>query len=161
MTEEIENFIYKHSSPNGCVALTRMERDELFDMIEQFQTSCLEKGNADLKAQKFELEVQLQDVTTQRNLADEQVETLEEELQSERYNLKCRDDELAEMKAKLRRAETKMRLAAEDYFEATNRVPGYFQALEERARKQEDLEDECAEDKAAAIRQEKEDGLLD
>ncbi|MCQ2598303.1 MAG: hypothetical protein MJ181_10715 [Treponema sp.] len=39
MTEEIENFIYKHSSPNGCVALTRMERDELFDMIEQFQIS--------------------------------------------------------------------------------------------------------------------------
>lgn len=47
MKEEIENFIYKHSAPNGCVALTRMERDELFDMIEQFQTSCLEKGLAE------------------------------------------------------------------------------------------------------------------
>ncbi|MCQ2081655.1 MAG: hypothetical protein MJZ11_08345 [Lachnospiraceae bacterium] len=33
--EEIKNFIYSHSSPNGCVALTRSERDELISMIEK------------------------------------------------------------------------------------------------------------------------------
>ena len=33
--EEIKNFIYSHSSPNGCVALTRSERDELIKMIEK------------------------------------------------------------------------------------------------------------------------------
>lgn len=33
--EEIKNFIYSHSSPNGCVALTRSERDELVGMVEE------------------------------------------------------------------------------------------------------------------------------
>lgn len=31
--EEIKNFINSHSSPNGCVALTRSERDELLALI--------------------------------------------------------------------------------------------------------------------------------
>lgn len=30
---EIENFIYKHSSSNGCMALTKNERNELMSMI--------------------------------------------------------------------------------------------------------------------------------
>lgn len=31
--EEIKNFIYSHSSPNGCVALTRKERARLLALI--------------------------------------------------------------------------------------------------------------------------------
>lgn len=41
--EEIKNFIYSHSSPNGCVALTRSERDELIKMIEK-QTNMLNEA---------------------------------------------------------------------------------------------------------------------
>lgn len=32
--DEIKNFIFSRSSPNGCVAFTRSERDELIELIE-------------------------------------------------------------------------------------------------------------------------------
>lgn len=41
--EEIKNFIYSHSSPNGCVALTRSERDELVIMVEALEEDNLNK----------------------------------------------------------------------------------------------------------------------
>ena len=43
--EEIKNFIYSHSSPNGCVALTRSERDELIKMIEELVDKTADCSN--------------------------------------------------------------------------------------------------------------------
>lgn len=110
----------------------------------------LEKENAELKS----------DLESEARTAGElesQVEALEEELQAERYNLKCRDDELAEMRAKLRRAETKLKLACQDFLEDKDiTIADYKQQLEELARKQEQLEDDCAEDKRALMEMEEE-----
>lgn len=91
------------------------------------------------------------------------------------YKLKCRDDELAEANArihqltqeaqareatlnqKLRRTETKLKLAAQDYLDTKPAwFYGYGDELEERAKKQEELEDLCREDKMALIKMEEE-----
>lgn len=91
------------------------------------------------------------------------------------FKLHCRDDELAEANArihqltqeaqareatlnqKLRRTETKLKLAAQDYLDTKPAwFYGYGDDLEERARKQEELEDDCAEDKMALIKMEEE-----
>lgn len=91
------------------------------------------------------------------------------------YKLKCRDDELAEanarihqltqeaqareegLNAKLRHTETKLKLAAQDYLDTKPAwFCGYGDELEERAKKQEELEDLCREDKMALIKMEEE-----
>lgn len=108
--------------------MTRKEENELIHFY-QDQVLKLEDQNKDLKlqvkcqfdnlkaAQKEikELKLELENATTQSaidaensDIAAEQVEALEEELQAERYNLKCRDDELAEARAEIQRLTQKL-----------------------------------------------------
>ena len=111
----------------------------------------------------------------------EQVDALEEELQAERYMLKCRDDELAEARAEaasaeeslnavddeldetrnrlelvdqqLRQAQTALKLAVKDFQEARpDLAVGYFEKLTERAKKQIELEDLCWQDEEEKIK---------
>lgn len=58
--EEIKNFINSHSSPNGCVALTRSERDELVRMVEELSNSVTELTNT-----KTELENKVTELNKQ------------------------------------------------------------------------------------------------
>ena len=90
----------------------------------------------------------------------EQVEALEEELQAERYMLKCRDDELAEARAKLENLDKRLRqvttersLAAEDFKNTQpEKITDYYIKLSERAKEQIKLEDLCWEDEEAKIK---------
>ena len=146
----------------------------------------LEKENAELKeklkvdrqceactlgdfiAENSKLKSELKDLKIEKEGRKKEIEELQ-------YKLKCRDDELAAANArihqltqeaqareatlnqKLRRTETKLKLAAQDYLVTKPAwFYGYGDELEERARKQEELEDDCAEDKMALIKMEEE-----
>lgn len=67
--EEIKNFIYSHSSPNGCVALTRSERDELVRMVEELSNSVTELTNTktELENKVTELDKQIEKMKNCQN----------------------------------------------------------------------------------------------
>lgn len=85
----------------------------------------------ELEKENAELESDLESEARAAGELESQVDALEEELQAERYMLKCRDDELAEARAELSMAETQRNMAEEELEKIEQRLNEVCDELEE------------------------------